>query len=87
MEIVDIVGYMGTVTGTSFMVPQLYRTFKTKSVEDLSWAMICLLLVNSILWIIYGWLVPAGPILVANGVVLIISILLLILNVRYRNNP
>ncbi|TSC86455.1 MAG: hypothetical protein G01um10148_441 [Parcubacteria group bacterium Gr01-1014_8] len=36
-EVADLFGYAGTLTGISFMIPQVYHTYKTKSVEDISW--------------------------------------------------
>lgn len=46
IETAEIFGYAGTVTGVSFMIPQVYRTYKTKSVEDISWGMLVLFFLN-----------------------------------------
>ena len=87
MELADLFGYAGAVTATSFLVPQVWRTWQTKSVEDISWAMLILLVLNFIFWTIYGILTSALPVIVANSVAFVVSIVQVTLKFRYRNNP
>ena len=87
MEIVDLVGYAGIFTGVAFMVPQVWKTWKTKSVEDLSWGMLILFFLNCVFWLIYGTLANAAPVAVVNGIALIVSSTQISLKFRYRNHP
>lgn len=87
MELVDIFGYLGTFTGISFMLPQVYRTYKTKSVEDLSWGMLIMFFFNCIFWLMYGILLPATAVAVVNGVAFLVTSTQISLKVLYRNNP
>ena len=83
----DIFGYAGMVTGVSFMIPQVYKTYQTKSVEDLSWGMMTLLSLNCVLWFSYGLILDSLPLMLTNGTALAVNLALITLKVRYRNNP
>ena len=87
MEIADLFGYAGTVTGVSFMIPQVYRTYKTKSVEDISWGMLVLFFLNCVFWLVYAILSNAIPVGLTNGLALIVTIIQITLKILYRNNP
>lgn len=63
----DIFGYAGTITGASFLLPQVYKSWKTKNVQDLSWGMLILFFFNSVFWLIYGILLPALPVAITNA--------------------
>lgn len=84
---VDLVGYAGMVTGVSFMLPQVYRTYRTKSVEDISWGMLALLFLNCVFWLSYGLLSGSLPLIITNLIALLVSILQISLKILYRNNP
>ena len=87
MELADIFGYAGIVTGISFMLPQVLRTWKTKSVEDLSWAMLALFALNCIFWFLYGVFLGRFPLMFVNGIAFIIAATQIVLKYLYRNNP
>ena len=85
--LITIVGTLAAVTGTCLMLPQLYKTFKTKSVKDVSWGMLIVYFFNGIFWLAYGWLLGATPIILTNSIALIISIAQIILQVKYSKQP
>ena len=80
-------GYAGMVTGVSFTLPQVYKTYRTKSVEDISWGMLVLLVLNCVFWFSYGYLQDSLPLLLTNGLSLFVVSVLIVLKIRYRNNP
>lgn len=82
-----IVGSLATLVGTCLMMPQVYRTYATKSVEDLSWGMLALYFLNCALWFWYGALIASVPLEIANGVGLALGASLIAMKIRYRNNP
>jgi len=72
MEPVTIIGYIAATLGTICWMPQVFKTWVSRETKDLSlWANL-LMLANLSLWLIYGILLGAWPIIVAN----LISILL-----------
>ena len=87
IEFADWFGYAGTATGVSFMIPQVYRTYKTKSVEDISWGMLAIFFLNCVFWLTYGILKGALPVALTNGSALIVTIVQITLKILYRNNP
>lgn len=80
----NIVGVSATVVGTSIMLPQIYKSLKTKKVSDISWGMLVLYFLNCLLWLVYGILIVAFPLIATNGIALCISILQIALKVKYR---
>jgi MtN3 and saliva related transmembrane protein len=68
---VSIVGLSAELLLIISQLPQIYKSFKTKSTEDLSLATILCMVTGIILWIIYGLLKPDSVIVIANGVSLI----------------
>ena len=87
MEIAELFGYAGMVTGVSFMFPQVYKTYRTKSVEDISWGMLVLLVLNCFFWFLYGFLGDSVPLILTNSISLFVVSVLIVLKIRYRNNP
>lgn len=86
MTSADIVGYAATVVGTSMMLPQLVRSYRTKHMRDVAWGMITLFLINCLLWLAYGLMIGAPPMIVANSVGFLISLALLGMKICFRRN-
>ena len=87
IEVAPLFGYAGMITGVSFLLPQVYKTYKTKSVEDLSWGMLALFFLNCVFWTTYGVLLGSLPLVLTNGTALVVNLALITLKIRYRNNP
>jgi MtN3 and saliva related transmembrane protein len=81
----EIIGFAATIVGTTIMLPQIYKSIKTKSVSDISWGMLVLYFLNCLLWMIYGFLILAIPLILTNGIALCISILQITLKIRYKD--
>lgn len=79
----DLVGYSATIVGTSLMLPQVYKSLKTKSTKDLSWGMLFLYVLGCTLWLIYGTLISATPLILANAIALLIGTFQIILKIRF----
>ncbi len=73
----------GTLTTAAF-VPQVLKTWRSRSAHDVSLAMFLILAVGATLWTIYGRLIGSAPVLVANGVTLLLVLTMLALKWRYR---
>lgn len=79
----EIIGYSAAVIGTSLMLPQIIKSFKTKKVGDLSYGMLILYFLNCVLWLAYGILIWALPVILCNFIALIISVIQIALKVKY----
>ncbi|MFA6447130.1 MAG: SemiSWEET transporter [Patescibacteria group bacterium] len=80
----QIIGYLAAAVGTAAMLPQVIKTLKTKKVSDLSLMMLVFYFVNCSLWLTYGILILAWPVIVCNFLALLISIIQLILKFKYN---
>ncbi|MFN5021426.1 MAG: SemiSWEET family sugar transporter [bacterium] len=73
----DYLGYIGVVTGSLTFVPQVYMAWKTRSVGDLSIWMLLILLTNVVIWLIYGITGKDKAMILANSIILVLSLLML----------
>lgn len=84
MEISTIIGSLGGILTTLSALPQAIKSFKEKSVKDISLYMYILLCIGVLLWLIYGLMVKDYVVIIANGVSLIINMFILVLKIRYK---
>ncbi|MEI6187158.1 MAG: SemiSWEET family transporter [Alphaproteobacteria bacterium] len=82
MNIVDLFGIIATITSFVGFIPQIYKTYKTKSAHDISKVMLYNFLGCSISWIVYGLYTGADFVIYSN-VVGLITILISIFQKRY----
>ena len=83
---IDIFGFLAALLTTIAFLPQVYKTWQTKSADDVSLVMLILFIIGLICWIIYGIKINSIPILVANIFTLIFNFSILILKITYRKN-
>jgi len=84
---VDWLGLLaGTLTTVAF-VPQVLKIWLTRSADDVSYLMFGIFSVGIVLWLAYGIALGALPIIIANVVTLVLSILVIALKVRYSRRP
>ncbi len=83
-DLVTVLGLMaGTLTTLAFL-PQVVKTWRTKSGEDLSLGTFGTLAVGVVLWLIYGLILGDVPIIAANSVTLVLVLTVVALIVHYR---
>lgn len=73
----------GTLTTISF-IPQLVKSLRTKSTQDLSLWMYLIFTTGIFLWFVYGLLRKDIPVIAANAVALVITTSILVIKLRYR---
>ena len=81
---IDLFGFSAAFLTTIAFLPQLYKTWQTKSAEDVSLIMLILFITGLICWIIYGSKINSIPIIVANVVTFIFNLSILFLKITYR---
>jgi MtN3 and saliva related transmembrane protein len=74
-------GVAGVLTTLSF-VPQVIKTWRTRKADDISLGMLLLFTLGVALWGTYGVIIGAVPVMVANGVTLVLAIVMVILKLR-----
>ena len=77
MNWIDIAGHTGALLSAVTSIPQVYRTWKTKSARDLSLTMMFIVLISTIVWLCYAIALMLWPVILANTIVGLLSILLI----------
>ena len=75
-------GYFGSFLTSITFIPQVYKAWQSKSVGDLSTWMMLIVVLSTIVWLAYGFGITSGPVILANAIVLVLSLVLL--NFKYR---
>lgn len=81
--IVAIIGFLAAFTSTISLIPQIYKTYTTKSSKDLSYIMLINFFITSALWITYGIMILSAAVYIANIIMLFFSIVLMVLKYIY----
>ena len=84
MPLSDIVGAIAAVLTTASFVPQAWHTFTTRDVRGVSLGMYSVFTAGVACWLVYGWLLGAWPIVIANCITLALSLAILVMKLRYR---
>jgi uncharacterized protein with PQ loop repeat len=85
ITIVDIFGYAAAFFGTILMLPQTYKSYKTKRVNDISMSMLVVYIINCSLWEVYGWLISANPVIICNAIALVIGTIQIFIKLKYKD--
>jgi MtN3 and saliva related transmembrane protein len=77
MDTLNLLGLAaGTLTTVSFL-PQVIKTWRSKSCRDISLVMFSVLALGVSLWIVYGFMMHAWPVLAANAATLVLVMIIL----------
>ena len=82
MTFVDGLGYAAAALTTTSFLPQAWLTFRTRDVSGISLAMYSAFTVGIALWLAYGMLLGAWPIVVANAVTFALAAAILAMKLR-----
>lgn len=80
----DIIGYLGGFFIMISFIPQVVKSYRTKSVKDLSTGMIIATLIGTGFWIFYGFLISGKPVIIMNSVFGAIVLYQFYLKVKHR---
>lgn len=85
MNIIQIIGLVAGACTTIAFVPQVIKTYRSKSAKDLSSGMFLTFWFGIILWLIYGIIKNDLPIMVANTntLTLVLATVILILKIKF----
>lgn len=77
------IGYVAAFLTTASFVPQAWLTFKTRDVRGISLGMYSAFTLGVALWVIYGVLIQAWPVVIANLVTLVLAASILWMRWRF----
>jgi MtN3 and saliva related transmembrane protein len=84
--LVLLTGFVAGACCTFAYLPQAIKSFRTRSVRDLSLLMLISLNVGLLLWVCYGFMIRSLPIILPNAVTLLLSAPLLGMKILSRRN-
>lgn len=84
MQLIDIIGTLAAILTTASFVPQAWHTFRTRDVSGISLGMYSVFTVGVACWLVYGLLLSAWPIVIANCITLALAATILVMKLRYR---
>ena len=79
----SIVGFIAAILTTFAFVPQVVKVWRTRSTSDISLGMYALFTLGVSLWLVYGILIYAWPVILANSVTLILAGSVLAMKLRF----
>jgi MtN3 and saliva related transmembrane protein len=80
---IDLIGAAAGTLSTIAFVPQVWRIWKTRSARDLSLPMYLIFTTGVALWFIYGLMLGALPIIVCNGLTLVLAGTVLAMKLKF----
>lgn len=80
----DLIGYIAALLTTASFVPQAWHTFRTRDVSGISLGMYSAFTIGVSCWLVYGLLLQAWPIVIANLITLALALAILLMKLRYR---
>ncbi|MFM7710005.1 MAG: SemiSWEET family sugar transporter [Ferruginibacter sp.] len=84
METAEIIGHIGSFLSSVTFLPQVWQTWKTRRVHDLNGWMLGIVFTSTIVWLIYGWLIQAWPVIICNSIICVLSLMLLFFKWTFR---
>lgn len=85
MDWVEFTGYFGSFLSAITFFPQVYKAWKTKSVGDLSMAMILIVFTSTIVWIVYGAARSIGPVILCNSIMCVLVATLIYFKLTFKS--
>lgn len=83
MSAVMLLGFVaGTLTTIAFL-PQLFKTWRSRSAKDISLEWLVTFTTGILLWLIYGLCIWSMPVILANGVTLVLISVILFFKLKF----
>ncbi len=83
MNVVEVFGSIGAACTTLSFVPQVLQIWKTRSAKDVSLPMYLMFIVGIICWLVYGLMLNAWPIIIANVVTIVLALAVVVMKLRW----
>lgn len=80
----DLLGFLAATLTTAAFVPQVIKTWRSRSAGDLSLVMLTVFSTGIVLWLAYGIRIGAAPIIIGNVITLVLTGILIALKISLR---
>jgi MtN3 and saliva related transmembrane protein len=82
MDLTNLLGYAAGSLTTIAFIPQVFRSWKTRSTTDISWGMLLIFISGVAIWLAYGLALKSWPIILCNGVTFVLNLVIVFVKVR-----
>ena len=83
MDFTNLLGFTAASLTTIAFLPQVIQVWRSRSTRDISLPMLITFIAGITLWLIYGLLVKAAPIYMANAITLGLNLAILRFKLKY----
>jgi MtN3 and saliva related transmembrane protein len=85
MQLPELVGYAAASLTTASFIPQAWLTFKTRDVSGISLGMYSVFTTGIALWLVYGLMIQAWPVVIANVITLVLAASILVMRLKLKS--
>ena len=82
----EILGLVAGILSCITFVPQIFKTWQSKSVKDISVMSFTIVVVSTVIWLAYGIIKNLPSVILTNVIVCISAIIMLALKWRYSKD-
>lgn len=83
-EFSELIGYPAAFLTTIAFVPQAWKSWRTRDLSGISLPMYALFTLGVALWLAYGVAIGSTPVIVANGITLVLAAVVLWLKLQEK---
>jgi MtN3 and saliva related transmembrane protein len=83
MQHTNLIGYIAASLTTIAFIPQAWLTFRARRAHGVSGTTYLIFSVGVALWLLYGILLSAWPVILANAITLVLALFILSMKLRY----
>ncbi|MBC3884361.1 SemiSWEET transporter [Undibacterium sp. FT31W] len=84
MQTTDLIGYIAACLTTGAFIPQAWMTWRRKRAEGVSLGMYVLMVTGIFMWLTYGILLQAWPVIIANIITMLLALFILGMKLIYK---
>lgn len=84
MPTTDLIGYLAATLTTTAFIPQALLTWRTRRAEGVSLWMYSIFVTGVALWLVYGCLSNAWPVIMANALTLLLALFIVGMKLVYK---
>lgn len=83
MDKATLLGGLAGFLTTAAFIPQVWKTWKSKSAADLSLVMFFVFSLGVLCWLVYGIMIAQAPVIFWNAITLVLALAILIMKLKF----
>jgi MtN3 and saliva related transmembrane protein len=83
MNNIEIIGFVAGILVALSLVPQIFKSWHSRSTQDVAMSWLIINISGQIMWIIYGNYLESWPIIITSGLILIMNVFMIFLKIKF----